>query len=133
MLTTSLSLSSPLHLPHPSSFFFFFFFSLFPSPSWQARQLAEQWCWERWNELHGGPAPRVQLLDPDPGGRDNWKPDKMPYLASLRLHAGLPKAQSSILTQVRTGKIGLAAFLCKRRAPGFPTAGLQLWSTVGNS
>ena len=69
----------------------------------------------------GGPPPRVQLLDPDPGGGDNWKPDKMPYLASLRLQAGLSKAQSSILTQVRTGKIGLAAFLCKRRVPGFPT------------
>ena len=48
-------------------------------------------------------------------------PDKMPYLSSLQLHTSLLKAQSSILTQVRTGKIGLAAFLCKRRVPSFPT------------
>ena len=45
----------------------------------------------------------------------------MPYRSALRLRGGLSKAQSSILTQVRTGKIGLAAFLCKRRVPGFPT------------
>ena len=63
----------------------------------------------------------MQLLDPDPGGGDNWKPDKMPYRATLRLRAGLSKAQSSILTQIRTGKVGLAAFLCKRQVPGFPT------------
>ena len=92
-----------------------------PRSVWQARQLAEQWCWERWNKLHGGPPPRVQLLDPDPGEGDDWKPDKMPYLASLQLRAGLSKVQSSILTQVRTGKIGLAAFFCKRQVPGFPT------------
>ena len=92
-----------------------------PRTVWQARLLSEQWCWERWHELHGGPQPQVQLLDPDPGGGDNWKPDKMPYRATLRLRAGLSKAQSSILTQIRTGKVGLAAFLCKRRVPGFPT------------
>ena len=45
----------------------------------------------------------------------------MPYCSALRLRAGLSKAQSSILTQVRTGKIGLAAFLCKRRVPDYPT------------
>ena len=92
-----------------------------PRTVWQARLLSEQWCWERWHELHGGPPPQVQLLDPDPGGGDNWKPDKMPYRASLRLCAGLSKAQSSILTQMRTGKIGLATFLCRRQVPGFPT------------
>ena len=92
-----------------------------PRSVWQAYQLAEQWCWERWHQLHGGPPPTTQMLDPDPGGGDNWKPSKMPYRPALRLHAGLSKAQSSILTQVRTGKIALAAFLCKRRVPGFPT------------
>ena len=39
----------------------------------------------------------------------------------LRLHTGLPKAYISILTQIRTGKIGLAAFLHKCRVPGFPS------------
>ena len=74
----------------------------------------------------GGPPPRTQLLDPDPGGGDNWKPDKMPYRSALRLRAGLSKARSSILTQVRTGKIGLAAFLCK------PDTSLQLRGAVGD-
>ena len=50
----------------------------------------------------------LQILDPDPGGGDNWKPDEMP------LRAGLSKMQSSILPQVRTSKIELVAFLCKR-------------------
>ena len=45
----------------------------------------------------------------------------MPHRKALRLHAGLPKAQTSVLTQIRTGKIGLAAFLHKRRVPGVLT------------
>jgi hypothetical protein len=40
----------------------------------------------------------------------------------LKLHVRLHKAQSSILTQLRTGKIGLAAFLSKARVPGYTTA-----------
>ena len=38
---------------------------------------------------------------------------------ALRLHSGLPKAHSSLLTQIRTGKIGLAGFLHGCRVPGF--------------
>ena len=102
----------PLHHPPPGTP---------PRTVWHARLLAEQWCWEQWHELHGGPPPQTQLLDPDSGGGDNWKPDKMPYRSALQLCAGLSKAQSSILTQVRTGKIGLAAFLCKRWVPNFLT------------
>ena len=85
---------------------------------WQAYQLAEQWCWDRWRELEGGPPVPHRNTDPDPGG--SWKPEKMPYKeATLRLHANLPKPQSSLLTQIRTGKIGLASFLHACRVPGF--------------
>ena len=84
-----------------------------PQSVWQAYQLAEQWCWECWHQLHGGPPPTTPMLDPDPRGRDNWKPSKMLYWSALRLHTGLLKVQSSILTQVCTGKIGLVVFLCK--------------------
>ena len=56
-----------------------------------------------------------------PGGGDDWKPSKILYRSALQLHTGLLKAQSSIVTHVRTGRVGLAAFLCKRQVPGFPT------------
>ena len=87
-------------------------------PPWTAYQLAEQWCWDRWRELEGDPPPAHRDTDPDPGG--GWKPDKLPYKAvSLQLHSGLPKAHNSVLTQIRTEKIGLVAFLHKCRVPGF--------------
>ena len=37
------------------------------------------------------------------------------------LHWGLRKAESSALIQIRTGRIGLAAFLNKARVPGYPS------------
>lgn len=40
----------------------------------------------------------------------------------LRLHEGLHKAESSILTQLRTGKIGLADFLYKAGVPEVASA-----------
>ena len=89
-----------------------------PQTLWQAYQLAEQWCWDRWHELEGGPPVPRRTTDPDPGG--GWKPENMPYKkAALRLHADLPKPHSSLLTQLRIGKISLAGFLHIRRVPGF--------------
>jgi hypothetical protein len=40
----------------------------------------------------------------------------------LKLHAGLRKAESSILVQARTGRIGLAKFLYNRKVPGILSA-----------
>ena len=37
----------------------------------------------------------------------------------LWLHAQLKKAESLVLVQVRTGRIGLAHFLAKARVPGY--------------
>ena len=39
----------------------------------------------------------------------------------LKLHEHLKKAESSVLVQARTGRIGLAHFLAKVQVPGFET------------
>ena len=39
----------------------------------------------------------------------------------LHRHANMAKAESSLVTQIRTEKIGLASFLCRRRVPGVLT------------
>jgi hypothetical protein len=44
-----------------------------------------------------------------------------PPAQPLQAHGGLTKAKSSLLTQSRTGAIGLRGFLFKRRVPGVPT------------
>jgi hypothetical protein len=44
-----------------------------------------------------------------------------PPAQPLQAHGGLTKAKSSLLTQSRTGTIGLRGFLFKRRVPGVPT------------
>ena len=46
---------------------------------------------------------------------------RAPNKSNLKLYQGLTKACCSILTQIRTGKTGLAAFLHRRRVPGFPS------------
>ena len=40
----------------------------------------------------------------------------------MRLHKNRPKPHSSLLTQLRTGKVGFNQFLCQRRVPGVWTA-----------
>jgi len=48
--------------------------------------------------------------------------DTPPTKQTLKLHEGLRKAESALLTQARTGRIGLAKFLYGRRVPGVTTA-----------
>ena len=43
----------------------------------------------------------------------------------LGLHKDLRKAESALLIQARTGRIGLAKFLYSRRVPGFESAKCQ--------
>lgn len=44
-----------------------------------------------------------------------------PPAQPLQTHDDLPKAKSSLLTQARTGAIGLRQFLFRRKVPDFPT------------
>ena len=50
----------------------------------------------------------------------------MPAKDALEIHVGLRKAESSILTQIWTGRIGLAAFLNRGRVPD-----VLVWTLVG--
>jgi exonuclease III len=70
--------------------------------------------------------------------RESWDERWTKYLTSLppertpaqsatnrnlsKLHEGISKATSSLITQIRTEKIGLNAFLTDRRVPGFTAA-----------
>ena len=51
-------------------------------------------------------------------GQRNTRP---PNLAVLKLHQGLHKAESSVLIQARTEKIGFAQFLYQHKVPGITT------------
>ena len=49
----------------------------------------------------------------------------MPSKDMPEIHTGLKKAESSILTQIRTGRIGLASFLNRARVLDFPSPKCQ--------
>src|SRR5579862_3156138 len=48
--------------------------------------------------------------------------DPPPSRQILKLHVGLRKAESSILAQARTGRVGLAKFLYRQKVPRMQTA-----------
>ena len=48
--------------------------------------------------------------------------DPPPSRQVLKLHAGLKKAESSMLVQAHTGRVGLAKFLYGRKVPRIQTA-----------
>ena len=71
---------------------------------------ALEWAWkERWNQDRQG-RPTERLADRTP-------PSFLFTSRSLRKHQGLTKAQSSLLTQARTGTIGLRDFLFRAKVP----------------
>ena len=56
--------------------------------------------------------------------RSRWRSlasTEVPSASRLKLHKQLKKAESSVLVQARTGRIGLAHFLNKARVPGYET------------
>ena len=61
----------------------------------------------------------------DPGGKKWVIEDTPPTDKVIELHKGLRKAESTLLVQARTKKIGLAEFLYSRKVPGVKTAKCQ--------
>ena len=78
------------------------------------KRLAEDWR-ARWHAQGDSGA------SGGPTGRPPRPADCPPTEGNLRLHQGLHKAQSAILTQIRTGHIGLPAYLRRRKVPGVET------------
>ena len=50
---------------------------------------------------------------------------QLPQKQHLKIHEKLKRSESSLLTQIRTGKIGLAGFLHRRKVPGYASPGCQ--------
>ena len=67
----------------------------------------------RWNQQREG-RPTTRLADDDP-------PNLLFTSKALKKHEGLTKAQSSLLTQARTGDIGLRDFLFRVKVPEVAT------------
>jgi hypothetical protein len=67
------------------------------------------------------------------GARGYVPRDTEPTSKVLGLHTGLCKAESSILTQMRTGNIGLSEFLYTRKVPGFESAACECGTSGENT
>lgn len=94
-----------------------------PLEQWDGQEkqkVLEDWT-NRWTEDYRR-AERVLRPGTDPGGHQRIPEDTPPNKAVLKLHSGLRKAESSVLIQARTGRIGLAKFLYNRKVPGVLSA-----------
>ena len=82
--------------------------------------MARDWK-ERWTRASGTQDNRPLWPGTDLGGGQVGL-DPAPTAQVLSLHKNLQKAESALLVQARTGKIGLGKFLYDRKVPGFETA-----------
>ena len=93
-----------------------------PIRAWDQREklLVDRDWTTRWRAVR-------QVLRPgtDPGGRTTIPANTPPTNRILSLHRELQKAESALLVQCRTGRIGLAKFLYEQRVPGIQTAQCQ--------
>jgi hypothetical protein len=83
------------------------------------KRVLQEWR-ERWDKG------RSIEIQPQTVNDQDWIPeDNPPNRKILYLHKNLRKAESSILVQARTGKIGLNKFLYQRRVPEYVSAQCQ--------
>jgi hypothetical protein len=68
---------------------------------------------KRWNELWS------TYIAAIPAGKTKTPAQRATISYSPKIHEGISKATTSLITQIRTEKIGLNAFLADRRVPGF--------------
>jgi hypothetical protein len=78
------------------------------------KQIVRQWGLARWEERWTDYQQTVPIKTPAQTGPIG--PQR------LHIHQSLAKAESSILTQIRTEKIGLAAFLYRQKVPNVASA-----------
>jgi hypothetical protein len=85
--------------------------------AWLEDSLPEDILWVHWKRRwtqHAGRPPDSRR-DAAPAAQPTFSYD------ALKKHRHLSKHESSLLTQVRTGKVGLRAFLFERKVPGVVT------------
>lgn len=76
------------------------------------RSLSKRWTVHKWKERISALVNSNNPADIDIKTIDGEAP---------KLYRNMPKAEASLAIQLRTGKIGLAAFLHERRVPDYPT------------
>ena len=95
-----------------------------PIGQWDQREkplVLRDWT-ERWTRASGTQDNRPLWPGADLGGGYQVGQDPAPTAQVLLLHKSLQKAESALLVQARTGKIGLGKFLHDRKVLGFKTA-----------
>jgi hypothetical protein len=97
-----------------------------PLDLWDQREkklVLQEWesRWQAENRRLG----RGEHLAIEPGNCQVVPTNTPPTKKTLELHKDLQKAESALLVQARTGRIGLAQFLNSRRVPGYETAKCQ--------